>query len=394
MTQGETIIMDAEETSQDDAIAAPSPTVKKTRVKGIHPLALLMVVVAFIALYTQRLQPEGSNGVTLWDRLVGNEPDPTEQKPTDEVAQGLQEMKERFRARQAQREKDMAKWKTASQVETTPSESTLASPQTDAVASEVKTAGKDEIKDSSASTSVIATEVQKEAKDGIKDTNTESSLEKSDATDKVAVSESTELAQQNTAHMREQALQDKIAALESQALHATKQEAFLRLYVQIETGQPYELQAQHALAIKNLSESERELILHAQDYALTGIPSQGLLIEEMSDKIRLWQMRDLPPQATMLEQTLHNLSSLVRIRKVGETHQGDDDESRIARAEAKLSQGAYDDAAEELGNLSEQSASFFGEVIDSIRAYQDAIAMVTELQSLIIAEPVHIDREF
>lgn len=87
------------------------------------------------------------------------------------------------------------------------------------------------------------------------------------------------------------------------------------------------------------------------------------------------------------------LQSLVRIRKVGEQQQGADDESVIARAEAKLQRGELEKVLAELEHLSPAASRAFKDWTRSTREHLDAHAAVEALQvALLQPEPADPDQ--
>lgn len=77
-----------------------------------------------------------------------------------------------------------------------------------------------------------------------------------------------------------------------------------------------------------------------------------------------------------------NLKKLVRIRRVGEQQNGNDDESVMARAEAQLERGEVSTALKTLDALSPESKKLFSPWQKAARDYQSTLSAVEELQRL------------
>lgn len=81
------------------------------------------------------------------------------------------------------------------------------------------------------------------------------------------------------------------------------------------------------------------------------------------------------------------LQSLVRVRKVGEAQKGNDDESVIARAEAKLARGEVALAFKELGTLSPKASARFAGWMEQAQGYVIARQAVDSLQLVLQDTP-------
>jgi len=304
-----------------------------------------------------------------------------------DAATRLAQMKERFHQRQLQREQhaDAAQPHAQVQVVDTPTEDTAS--KTDSEAPE--TAAEPNV-------SVVAHDSAQEDTHANADVAAGEANANTGTTQLIAVTPE----QMQQQHQQAQELQNKINALQTQltsahaqADHAHTQEVLLRLHVQVQTGQPFEVQLRSANALESFDAQERDVLAQAKTFAATGIPTRAQLLDAMTQHIRSWQLRPLPESATLWQKTWHNVAGLVRIRKIGEEHQGTDDGSRIARAEAQLQHGLYGRALAELGGLSAESAPYFKEMMVSIQALQDAMAVVTGLQALVVAQPVELEKE-
>lgn len=77
----------------------------------------------------------------------------------------------------------------------------------------------------------------------------------------------------------------------------------------------------------------KPLIDAFEPFSVTGIATLDMLQAKFSEALN----HEMPAtDDSLLEGMKHNLASLVRIRKVGESHTGDDDASHIARAEVAM----------------------------------------------------------
>ena len=370
----------------DAAELKPLPSSSRRRVMGVHPLALLMVVVAFVVLFTNRMQPQG--GQTVWDKLTSRASEAVPPVPENkatlvattgdgqsvavsvEPAASLAKLKERFRARKEL--EDKAKQKEVGTVSeaTANHEQEKSANVADVVAVAPKAVAVAEVEEANANASAPkeATEPQPEIK-----------VEKSAVLGQSAG--------------RIEALEAQIHALSAQAERSQQQEALLRLHVQVQTGQPFLVQLRAVESLSHLTDAQREVLQRLQPFAQEGIPTRVQLQELLNQQIRAWQLRPLPESAGFWRKTWHNITGLVRVRKIGEFHRGVDDESCIARAEVHLKRGLYQDVQSELKSLSPESASYFTDVMYEIVAFQDAMAAVTGLQAIVIAQPVEIEKE-
>lgn len=370
----------------DAAELKPLPSSSRRRVMGVHPLALLMVVVAFVVLFTNRMQPQG--GQTVWDKLTSRASEAVPPVPENkatlvattgdgqsvavsvEPAASLAKLKERFRARKEL--EDKAKQKEVGTVSeaTANHEQEKSANVADVVAVAPKAVAVAEVEEANANASAPkeATEPQPEIK-----------VEKSAVLGQSAG--------------RIEALEAQIHALSAQAERSQQQEALLRLHVQVQTGQPFLVQLRAVESLSHLTDAQREVLQRLQPFAQEGIPTRVQLQELLNQQIRAWQLRPLPESAGFWRKTWHNITGLVRVRKIGEFHRGVDDESCIARAEVHLKRGLYQDVQSELKSLSPESAFYFTDVMYEIVAFQDAMAAVTGLQAIVIAQPVEIEKE-
>lgn len=128
-----------------------------------------------------------------------------------------------------------------------------------------------------------------------------------------------------------------------------------------------------------------EIIAPLKPFANEGIPPVALLQETFSQSIH----SSASPAAgeTAWDKFKSNIGSLITVRKVGGEHQGTDDASVLARAEAYLSEGDLSHALSELEGLSESAAAEMKDWVNGARARQQAAEWKRQIRAYIFRNP-------
>ena len=126
---------------------------------------------------------------------------------------------------------------------------------------------------------------------------------------------------------------------------------FGQLQQAVRVGKPYHVELQTLQAVRpELKDSLAAL----EDSATIGITT----LEQLSSQFKAAITPALNPDDTK-KSLANNLRSLVKIRKIGEEQQGDDDEAILARAEAKLKKGDIAESIKEVQQLSPKALAAF-----------------------------------
>jgi|GEM_PF-1528993 len=104
-------------------------------------------------------------------------------------------------------------------------------------------------------------------------------------------------------------------------------------------------------------------------YQDKGVPTISQLREQFKLSVAQYMQQTEASQGGFWERIKRNIAKLVVIRKVGENHEGNDDQSRIARAEAALQKDQLTAAIEEVDALTEPVLSSFAEWSVAAKAY-------------------------
>lgn len=143
----------------------------------------------------------------------------------------------------------------------------------------------------------------------------------------------------------------------------------------IRSGRPF---ASELSALTILRPDMKEILSPLSDASSTGIATLAHLQEQFS--------RTIAPAlaAHSNEKSLsQNLRSLITIRKIGEAQTGNDDQSVIARAEAKLAKGDVAAALQETSTLSPHALQNFSAWQERAKRYLTAQATIAALQNQI-----------
>lgn len=155
--------------------------------------------------------------------------------------------------------------------------------------------------------------------------------------------------------------------------------AFTPLKDAITHGEPFKTELTQIAQLTQRDAKTQAIVAQLAPYAESGAITLGVLQSwfDVSLKKALAASQQGP--------IMRNLQSLVQIRKVGE-QAGSDDESILARAEARLARGDVDAAAKELAALSPPAALVFAawltnaEIFLQIRGSVDALQLALQPQ--------------
>lgn len=180
------------------------------------------------------------------------------------------------------------------------------------------------------------------------------------------------VASQNTAL---QTLNEKLTMLEhSSSHHISALMVFIQLKTTFDMGAAYVLPL---ATLKNIfADDEKKLAMLAplSSYAEKGAPTLAGLQKQFSQQLL---GVDYASAGNSLSRWLQ---SVVRIRKIGEQQTGSDDESIIARAEAKLQAGKVDGALTELASLSAQAAAIMAPWVASAKDFLTMQKAISEME--------------
>jgi hypothetical protein len=126
---------------------------------------------------------------------------------------------------------------------------------------------------------------------------------------------------------------------------------FGQLQETVRAGKPYRGELQ---ALQDIRPALKEVLLPLETNATIGIAT----LEQLNSQFKTAVTPALNPNDTKKSLT-NNLRSLVKIRKIGEEQQGDDDEAILARAEAKLKKGDIAETIKETQQLSPKALAAF-----------------------------------
>lgn len=138
-------------------------------------------------------------------------------------------------------------------------------------------------------------------------------------------------------------------------------------------GRPYAT-ALEALIASGAVLDERDMLERHQH---KGIATRRDLKLEFDEAVRAY----FKPQTDQNQTIWQRVSSLVTIRKIGETHKGDDTQSIIARAENAMNDNNIDLALEELETLTETDRAAFASWIKRAKARQNLLRALNDVQS-------------
>ncbi len=179
----------------------------------------------------------------------------------------------------------------------------------------------------------------------------------------------------------EQRLSDLQRQVENSNGRATATTLFYQMKEAITRGEPFrEPWMRLGLLMQNNKEAQAVLEKLAP-FADKGAPTPASLKADFEATIP----KALAPSATAGSLTT-TLQSLIRIRKIGEAQQGADDESVIARAEAKLDRGEIEPALKEMAQLSPPAADSFSAWTKQAESYLGMREAVAALQATLAQE--------
>jgi hypothetical protein len=150
---------------------------------------------------------------------------------------------------------------------------------------------------------------------------------------------------------------------------------FYRVREQAMQARPFEDTLAALLAMEGLDGETYALLARLQRVADDGIASQKELRKRFATSLEdyLSRRRTDAPSTGLWEDMRGQLGGLIRVRKIGAQHEGDDDGALIARAEAALAEGDLASAAKEVSMLSAQAAPYFADWRQQVRRRQNTL---------------------
>ncbi|MDX2074341.1 MAG: hypothetical protein SFX19_08280 [Alphaproteobacteria bacterium] len=145
----------------------------------------------------------------------------------------------------------------------------------------------------------------------------------------------------------------------------------------VRSGRPF---ASELAALQALRPALKETLAPLSDASTTGIATLAGLTEQFTRAIE----PALTPESGK-KTFVQNLRSLVKIRKIGESQQGADDEAVLARAEARLAKGDVAATLQEIATLSPRAADIFAAWKGRAETHLAAQAALVTLQTSLAA---------
>lgn len=173
------------------------------------------------------------------------------------------------------------------------------------------------------------------------------------------------------------AMNDEAAETKS----ATLAIAFANLRAAVDDGRPY---AAELATLAKLSPGAGDLggLL---DYEDTGIPTLRELTASFDDARNAALAAQAPASdASIIDRLMASAESLVKVRRIDETAQGDTTDAVLARAAAKLEQGKLEAAVKEVETLQGTPREAFAKWLDAANARLDAETTLQRLQSILL----------
>ena len=161
---------------------------------------------------------------------------------------------------------------------------------------------------------------------------------------------------------------------------------FYRVRQQAMDAHPFDDALAALLAMEGLDGESYAALGKLQGAAEQGIPSVKSLQKEFARCFEEYLARRRANASTdgMWSDMKGSLAGLVRVRKVGAQHDGDDDASLLARAEAALNDGKLPDAVKEIAMLSPEAAPYFTDWRGDARRRLHVLSIFERLESRLL----------
>lgn len=164
---------------------------------------------------------------------------------------------------------------------------------------------------------------------------------------------------------------------------------FYRVRQQAMDSRPFDEPLAALLAMEGLDGETYAALGKLQSVAEEGIPSMKALQKGFSRGLEeyLSRQRTDAPSKSLWSDMRGSLTGLVRVRKVGAQHTGDDDASVLARAEAALGDGKLPETVKEVAMLSPDAAAYFTEWRGEARQRLRVLATFERLERRLLPRP-------
>lgn len=178
--------------------------------------------------------------------------------------------------------------------------------------------------------------------------------------------------------------QDLLEQLKNEVRAGTRQVAVITAFEQMKEaalrGDPFAEPLNRLTKLATDNTEATGLLGKLQEAAQSGIGTQDTLKQSFTRSLNraLYPKQEANP-------TSFDLSSIVRIRKVGEEQNGTDDEAVLARAEALLNRGDIEKATKELAQLSPPAADSFAGWIKQASTQAETRRLLDLLQVTLLA---------
>jgi hypothetical protein len=182
----------------------------------------------------------------------------------------------------------------------------------------------------------------------------------------------------------ESALPSLIEALDEDAAEtktATLAIAFANLRAAVDGGRPY---ADELATLAQLSPGAGDLG-RLLDYEDTGIPTLRALTASFEEARSAALAKQEPAgDVSIIDRLMSSAESLVTVRRIDESAEGDAPDAVLARAAAKLEQGDLEAAVTEVETLQEGPREAFAKWLDAAKARLDAEVTLQRLQNILL----------
>ena len=162
--------------------------------------------------------------------------------------------------------------------------------------------------------------------------------------------------------------------------------AFQRLQQQVADGKSFVLELEALRRSLPQAEQNAPVVDRLGRFALQGVPREENVRARFEELRRAEDFTTDTADDSIWQGMKQNLTSLVKIRKVGPEHQGDDDASILARVETHVQAGKWRKALEALQQASGNAQQYYAPFELIAQERLQALEAVEELQQLPLAE--------
>ncbi len=164
--------------------------------------------------------------------------------------------------------------------------------------------------------------------------------------------------------------------------------ALYRLENEAQAGKAFDAALDALLADPGLAQEVHMKLLPLSEFAAEGIASESALRQQFDEATEAFAAGAMTPAdngGDTWDQIRTNLSSLVTVRKIGDST-GDSDDARIARGAEALAEGNPTGAISEISELSESAAVYFEEWLRQARLRHRTLRTIERARNMLDAE--------